>query len=371
MTDLKIPAEITALYDHTGPFATVYVDATRSTEAGGREVELRLRAHAETLHAKGADADTVAAVRGAAVADIGASGPHGLALVAAHGALLLTAPLPQPPVRAFAEWAPLPDVAPLLAQSRPRIAHVVVIVDHHGASITSVTGAEAGAGRLPPAETVEGSAQYPMHLTSRDEWDERHVQNRTQDAWAANAREVADAVRKRLADIGAELVVVAGDPRSVGLLRDELSLPPGVELADIGSASRAPGADGITAQVDDAVHAHAIRARHGILEHLRQNLGRGQYAVAGVGPVIEALRQGQADTVVLSDDPSSTFRAWIGPRPLDLAGTRDELVGVTEPQQVRLDAALVRAVAGSGASLLVTPNAHQYLRDGIAALLRY
>jgi hypothetical protein len=371
MTDLQIPAELTALYEHQGPFATVYLDATRGTETGGHEVELRLRGLADWLRGKGADDATLDALREATLADAHVGGPHGLALVARDGAVRLAVTLPDPPLREFADWAPLPHLAPLLAQSRPRIAHVAVVVDHHGAAITAVTAADAAAGRVPAAETVEGSQQYPIHLTSRDEWDERHVQNRTQDAWAANAREVADVVRKRVAEVGAELVVVGGDPRSVGVLRDELAVGPGVEVAEIGSASRAPGAEDVTEQVAAAVHAHAVRARHQVLAHLRQNLGRGQYAVAGVGEVVAALQQAQADTVILSDDPSSTLTAWIGPRALDFAQNRADLVGVEEPQQVRLDAALVRAVAGSGANLLVIPNAHQFVRDGVAALLRY
>lgn len=37
----------------------------------------------------------------------------------------------------------------------------------------------------------------------------------------------------------------------------------------------------------------------------------------------------------------------------------------------RFDNALVRAAVGTGARLLVTPNAHEYMADGIGALLRY
>ncbi len=36
-----------------------------------------------------------------------------------------------------------------------------------------------------------------------------------------------------------------------------------------------------------------------------------------------------------------------------------------------VDAALVRAVVGSGAELVITPDPHSDVRDGIAALLRY
>jgi hypothetical protein len=44
---------------------------------------------------------------------------------------------------------------------------------------------------------------------------------------------------------------------------------------------------------------------------------------------------------------------------------------VPEPKQARFDAALVRAAVCTGARLLVTPDAHQYVPQGIAAILRY
>ncbi len=83
-------------------------------------------------------------------------------------------------------------------------------------------------------------------------------------------------------------------------------------------------------------------------------MGRHDYAVTGVAAVVEALRKAQIDTLVLSDDPSSTLTAWIGPEPLQLALSREDIdaLGVEQPQQDRLDAALVRALAGSAAALL-------------------
>jgi hypothetical protein len=79
------------------------------------------------------------------------------------------------------------------------------------------------------------------------------------------------------------------------------------------------------------------------------------------------------DVVMLSDDPSSTLRAWVGPGMTDfgLDDAETQALGVSDVQHDRFDAALVRAVVGTGADLLVTPGAHDYLPEGIGALLRY
>jgi hypothetical protein len=173
------------------------------------------------------------------------------------------------------------------------------------------------------------------------------------------------------------VVVIVGDERARTLLMRDLphALPADVELVDSADSGRGAGAS--AEALDDAVHDallhHVWRERRGILERLQQAVGRHDYGVTGIPAVVEALRKAQVDTLVLSDDPSSTATAWVGPEPLQIALTEGELrdLGVQEPQQDRLDAALVRALAGSNAQILITPDAHNYIQDGVAALLRY
>ncbi|MGN6607492.1 MAG: baeRF2 domain-containing protein [Jatrophihabitans sp.] len=375
MSDLHIPDAINALYSHPGPFATIYLDATRATESGAHEVQLRVDALAASLRGAGADEKTVDALVDAVTTADRAPGSHGAVLVAADGEVLLDRALPNPPARALADLSPVPHLLPLLAQSAPRVAHVIVLADRTGADVVTVSADAAASGAVPPPQDVEGSHQRPIHQTGRDVWDERHHQNRVDNTWAGNAQEVASYVERQVKAVSAELVIYGGDPHAVGILKQALPevLGQGIEIAEVENASRAAGGNEIPRSVHDAVLAHQWRARRGVLEHLQQNLGREKWAVAGVQAVVEALRQAQVDTLVISDDPSSTLRAWVGPAALDIALSREDLVatGVELPQQVRLDAALVRAVAGTNAQLLITPNGHDYLPEGIGALLRY
>jgi hypothetical protein len=235
----------------------------------------------------------------------------------------------------------------------------------------------AAAGTRPGGHSVEGSRPYPIHKTGRDEWDERHFQNRVDNSWAANARDVAAEVRQQAQEVGAEMVVLAGDPRARSLLHEDVPavLDPSVEVVEIEAGVRADGAseESLDTAVHDALLQHSWRRRRDVLAHLQQNLGRDRYAVAGVSEVVEAVRRSQADTVVLSDDPTSTLTAWIGPEPLQVGLSADDLqaMGVGEPQQTRLVGALLRSFAATRADLVITTNAHDYVEDGIAALLRY
>jgi hypothetical protein len=117
-------------------------------------------------------------------------------------------------------------------------------------------------------------------------------------------------------------------------------------------------------------------------------------AAEGLGPVIHALQLNQASAVLLRDDPSSELEIWIGPEPAQLALPEEGLreIGAPVVGTDRADAALVRAVAGSGAELALLPDpasdaepdrtgsaaggtpppgGQPQLTDGIGALLRF
>ena len=90
---MALPGEVTRLYERPGPFATAYLDATRSTELGAEQVRLRWHALRSTLLHAGADEATVAALDDSAEEPV--SGEHGRVLVGAHGETLLAASLPR------------------------------------------------------------------------------------------------------------------------------------------------------------------------------------------------------------------------------------------------------------------------------------
>jgi hypothetical protein len=89
-------------------------------------------------------------------------------------------------------------------------------------------------------------------------------------------------------------------------------------------------------------------------------------------PCAGVLRDGQVSDLLLADDPSSTAVLWIGPGPAELAMSQDELRdrGVAEPVSDRADAAIARAVAGTGAAPHFVPEGEPAPREGIGALLR-
>lgn len=90
----------------------------------------------------------------------------------------------------------------------------------------------------------------------------------------------------------------------------------------------------------------------------------------------------RVDTLLLVDDPSSTQRLWVGPAPTDIALAEADLahLGDIRPIEVRADAALLRALVGTGGDVIVVASTadddgrdagDDSLAGGVGALLRY
>ena len=133
-----------------GPYATVCADVTHTTENADTELELRVRALAGRLEGQGAPEGVVEAVRsrlleaneGGEIATL-----KGRALVvAADGSVVLDQPLVDQPRQEVAEYAPTPDLMPVLRQLPGRVPHVVALVDRAAREIVAASRLPANGG---------------------------------------------------------------------------------------------------------------------------------------------------------------------------------------------------------------------------------
>ena len=204
------------LYERPGPWASVYVDTSRHTEHTPQERQLTARAMARDLAGQGADEKTCQAVRRALEELRHSSEPHGRALFARDGEVVLDPPLARSPQRDWAEWAPLPRVAPLLELAGEDPVCVVAYVDRKGADfeLRSALGRDDAGG-------VTGR-QWPVHRTGTVDWSERHFQLRVENTWDHNAAEIADALAVCHEETDADLLILVGDDREQRSVRERL-----------------------------------------------------------------------------------------------------------------------------------------------------
>jgi hypothetical protein len=350
------------LYEQTGGWASLYLDADRSSKEAADAVALRWRAAREQLAAEGADPATLTAMD-AVVGDPDGAAP-GRAVFARGAHVALSTPLPSAPAEHVARAAPLPHVLPLLAALSGQVPHLRVAARRDGGEIVTLSAAEPEQGPAEAAEPVRGR-DWPLHKVRGGGWSHARYQRSAEEAWDENAKELATRVADAARQAPPRYIVISGDVRARTLL-----------LRHLGSALRERAvvidkelpAD--SPQLEQAAD-HAIAAalaretRHRFLEW-RGLLARGG-AVEGLADTVAALRDGLAADVFAAPDLAPDTPAWIGPG-WDMALSEAELRerGVAQPGRDRADAAIARGVICTDASLWFLPETAGHTADGDA-----
>lgn len=373
--DLHFLKDLTA---HTGPFATVYLDASHDTEDAAHQAALRWGAARGELDAHGADGATLDALARSVEEGTPAPGPAGRVLVAAGGEVLLDRMLPNPPEPAQAHWGPLPELLPMLLDLPEPVAAVVVRVDETGGEILL---ARSG-GTPEPTEQVSGRG--PVHKVSTGGLSELNVQEHVEETWRRNVAELAARVDAHVSATAARVVVLAGDAPSRSRLRDALSERAAGIAVDLehggDGGGGGTGDDDLAAAVAEAVLDVVDAERHAVLEHYEQAAGKQEgYAVDGLESVVAALRAEQVDTLLIDGSvarDAELFYAAAAPTQVARDAEQLRAIGAEPHGPAPADAVLVRAAVGADAVFHPLGGGRTGLvghdvADGVAALLRY
>jgi Bacterial archaeo-eukaryotic release factor family 2 len=358
------------LYERPGPWASVVLDASHETEDAAKALDLRWRAVRNELAARGADEPTLVALESAVLNHHPLPGRFGLGAFAARGEVALVEPIAVTPTDHIAAFGPLPHAMPLVAGYGEQVAWLRVVVDRTGADLVGAT-----AGGVPRRGHVTGHDIYPIHRAKPGGWSSPRYQRAAELSWERNAQEIAEAVTELARTVDAEIILVAGDPQARHLLTEHLPEWWQDRIVTTDAGSRARGADpepldDVTLQaIATLAHRHVTE----IVERFRTQRGRDGAAGVGLAATVAALQRGQVETALLVNDLSSTERLWVGDAPTEIAMSEEELraMGAEHTHRVRADAAILRALAGTDANLvLVTPDEID-LTGGVGALLRY
>ena len=358
-----VPPLPTDLFTAAPPVISVYVATQGARADAAEQVALRWKNLRRQLAEAGAPESTVAAVD-PLLERAHAEGETLVAMANGDG-LLYAANLPELPEHDLARVGPLPHVVPLLAAMQCMLPHIVVATDRIGAELVAVLPAEAD-----QRAEVSGS---DLHVTRSGPggWSQRRFQQRAENRWEANAREVADELTRLVDSTGPRLVVISGDVRAVAFLREHLPARVSALVSEVqGDYS---GIDEALARSAQLVAGLAEQETAALLADYARERGQGDLSSVGPAATLDALVLGQVETVLI--DPSRTVdqTAWFGPGLAQVAGTRESLeqAGV-EPAEAPLDDVLIRAAAGTVATVrIVPPGAPELAPTGVGGLLRY
>jgi hypothetical protein len=359
------------VFDAAGPYATVCADVTHNTENADTELDLRVRAIAERLTEQGAPEPVVQVVRDRLLeANEGgeASTQKGRAVVvASDGSVVLDQALVDAPTRELAEWSPTPDLLPLLRQLPGRVSHIVVLTDRTGADITYL----GMPGQVEEEATVKGDT-FQIRKFSGGGWAHHRYQHNAENKWVHNAEEVAQHIASMVRRLSPRFVLVAGDVRARQILTDRASDLWSDLIVSMDEGGRAAGADRepVDVRTAELVAEHEAREVADAVEQI-QAAGAHGLAVTGTEAVVEALRKGQVETLVLADDPGEDT-LLVGSGPLELGVDQHDMdaLGV-HGEVVPAERALLAAAVASSAGVVLVPGSAMPDGAPVAAVLRY
>lgn len=369
------------LLHHEGPLTTVCLDVTRSEEAGDRDIRSRWNGLRRELEQRGAPSGTLELVQEIVLRPTHAPGRHGRYVVVAGADVLFDHVLADPPIRDEAFYDGAPSLLPAVRAADEAVRYLLVEIDRAGADLTW-SGTES---HTPDTDLgqVEGGHDV-LHKVHGGGWSHRRYQSRVQDSWERNAEAVAQEVERLVTEHRPELVLVTGDVRAVNLMREAAGHHTSGLFTEVPGGSRADGVkeDVFAQHVAEVLEAHRARRRETVVDRLKEALGRGEGAVTELGDVVDVLRKGQVDELVVLRNAAGDSVAhlnertlWVGPDPLQLATNRGDLaalgVDAADARELRADIAVLRAALSQDAGFTFALEGSVDLVDGLGALLRW
>jgi hypothetical protein len=358
-----VPPLTLDLFAAAPPVLSVYVATQGARADAAEQVALRWKNLRRRLTEAGAPEGTIAAVD-PLIERAHAEGETLVAIANGDG-LLYAANLPELPDDDVATVRPLPHVVPLLAAMQRMLPHVVVATDRIGAELVAVLPAEAD-----QRAEVTGDDHH-ITRSAPGGWSQRRFQQRAENRWEANAREVADELTRLVDSTAPRLVVISGDVRAVAFLKEHLPARVSALVSEVqGDYS---GIDEALSRSARLVADLAEQDTDALLADYARERGQGDLSSVGPAATLDALGRGQVEAVLI--DPNATVgqTAWFGPGLAQVAATRETLVQAgLEPDEAPLDDVLIRAAAGTGATVrIVPPGAPEVAPTGVGGLLRY
>lgn len=370
------------IYEQSGPFATVYLDTSGDAEDANKARQLRWRSACEHLTNQGASEETIEALSHAIGDDTfqqPQAGRKGQVLVAAHGTVLFTDELEDPPTQfpsdQQATFSAIPHLMPYLRTRSSRAPHLLVMIDRHGAEITAV-----GNTLKERTRTVEGDDNNPLRKSSevaRGDHEESHF-SAVEEQWKSNADSIAKKVSRDATQYDVELIVLGGDPQMSSLLKDRLHKETEKLVVQTDASNR--GANESNERLQDAIaEAVASVVQEQVQETVtkfEEKRGNNGGAAEGWQAIIGALQAGQIQTLLwgrTADSSDAQGTLSIGSEPNLLAADDDTVkeIGSEWVDHAPAEDAVLRALVGTGADVVFVDSDQVSLTDNVGAVLRF
>jgi hypothetical protein len=264
----------------------------------------------------------------------------------------------------------LPNLMPWVRGREQQVPYVLVRADHAGADIVCVDRSGHDV-----EELTSTGGHDELHKVPGGGWSQRRYQSRVEDSWERNAAQVAADLDSVVVRHAPAMVFVVGEDHSRSAIRSHASGRVAERLVDLdhGSRSAADSDQQMDRDIAEALDRYREDLVRGRLEAFEEALGRDRAVANGFAAVVDALRAGAVETVLLADDPTSTWTLFFGRDPVAIGRTPEEVsaFGESDIHEDRADEVILRAVASLDAEIVLLDDRPDELKDGIGALLRF
>ena len=304
---MKLPW-LTPVLEATGPVVSVHLDTTRTDPQAAGELEARWARMRSTLAADGAPQALLAQIEETVLSPSTLGGRQGRSVFATDDGILVDRVLPAPPLQESAHRGEFPQLLPLLQLIPFAVSQLLVVVDRAGADLhlraPENPSIAHGPNGLGEDATVEGGHDV-LHKASvgggpQHGWRADNFEARVEDSWERNADAVADAVERALREHRVDMVMLSGDVRAMGLLREALGRETRERLLEVPGGSRGTALDrGPFREALTRTTEEFIAGRQRDLEgRFRESQARDGASVGGATEVAQAIGRGQVEELV-------------------------------------------------------------------------
>lgn len=373
-----------------GPWTTVLADISRDMNDPKRTVDLRHRSLLQSLEQQGAPQADIDAVEGALKTDYRTPSPSARFIAVRGGEVEVDeVVLGAIPRDGWAWHAPVIDPLPLLARDAFGFHALLVEAARDGAAIwhrrpdlehdpdAPAVGEEAQQTDEP--ERVDGTSHGIVHKVPSGGWAQLRYQHYVEDTWRSNERAVAERIGELVEQFHPRLIMVAGDVRAVELLSEELpEAAKAVLFSEQLEATAGDEQEELFRRFEEAVARVAAEDEDAALQRIfTRSEGEGRSEALGIGEVVNALEQSQADTVLVTV-PREAERTHDEERraiALDaqpwIASAPEQDFGAGELGIVPASVAIARAAVLTDARVMVVSPGELPADAPAAALLRW
>ena len=292
---------------------------------------------------------------------------RGAAIYAELGGDVIAAlQLPEPVANRIA-IGEAPVVLPLLEVMQRESRHVVALVDREHLRLLALSF-----GRLMEERAFAPEAMHVPHDVQSGGYSQKNIQNRKAEEAKHFLKDFSDELGTFAGRHAPDGIVLLGTDENVARFREQL--PQSLDERVVHSG-HVPGAGTAGEVIERLSPLFAERNRDriaGTLQLLRERVPENHFAVAGVQAVLDQLRQGNVETLVIGQGiDRAGSRCTQCDVLLDQSAGSCPYCGGNTRDGVDLVEAMGRQAAAQDARILFTPAGDTERFEGAAALLRF